>query len=416
MFVANSEPIEPNSSSLLASRYFADVKVNISSWSFWKVMLTSLLFLLCLGAVNAVFPTACTTPEALSAKICCPEFNGSECGIVDGRGECRIVTQDREMGKEEMVIDDRMKWMSFYYDKICICKGNYSGPDCGNCAHHLVEPDCIYQKTVMRRDLKEYSLQQRVAFFATLDYCKKVICPYYKIIVTGDRHHKDTLSFWEVSYLDLFNFQHYYSTKPILSDGSFTYATNFAHYSSSFLTWHRAMLIFLEHLIRLCISDQYFALPYGDWRNDPGCSYCNDDFLGASDRHGRLSKYSVFSTWTCVCSEYDYINRYCMMPRSECERQKIFRKPGQHPSARKPNARDVENALQFETYDRAPFTTSTTYCFRPVLEGFISSANGWTRGTYCHNLWHVYLQGTMSRVPIAACDPLFILHHAFMDK
>lgn len=33
-----------------------------------------------------------------------------------------------------------------------------------------------------------------------------------------------------------------------------------------------------------------------------------------------------------------------------------------------------------------------------------------------HNLVHRYLNGTMSLVPTAANDPIFMLHHSFIDK
>ncbi|KAG7219793.1 hypothetical protein INR49_018815 [Caranx melampygus] len=33
-----------------------------------------------------------------------------------------------------------------------------------------------------------------------------------------------------------------------------------------------------------------------------------------------------------------------------------------------------------------------------------------------HNLVHDYLNGTMSHLPTAANDPLFMVHHSFVDK
>lgn len=33
-----------------------------------------------------------------------------------------------------------------------------------------------------------------------------------------------------------------------------------------------------------------------------------------------------------------------------------------------------------------------------------------------HNLVHNYLNGTVSDVPIAANDPIFMVHHSFIDK
>lgn len=33
-----------------------------------------------------------------------------------------------------------------------------------------------------------------------------------------------------------------------------------------------------------------------------------------------------------------------------------------------------------------------------------------------HNALHIYMNGTMSQVPGSANDPIFLLHHAFVDR
>lgn len=33
-----------------------------------------------------------------------------------------------------------------------------------------------------------------------------------------------------------------------------------------------------------------------------------------------------------------------------------------------------------------------------------------------HNALHIYMNGSMSSVPASANDPIFLLHHAFIDR
>ncbi len=51
-----------------------------------------------------------------------------------------------------------------------------------------------------------------------------------------------------------------------------------------------------------------------------------------------------------------------------------------------------------------------------VLPGFEIPNDSRHLNASMHNLVHRYLNGTMSLVPTAANDPIFLLHHSFTDK
>ncbi|KAK5904571.1 hypothetical protein CesoFtcFv8_006119 [Champsocephalus esox] len=56
--------------------------------------------------------------------------------------------------------------------------------------------------------------------------------------------------------------------------------------------------------------------------------------------------------------------------------------------------------------------------FRNVIEGFASPTSGMAAPgqSTMHNALHVFMNGTMSSVQGSANDPVFLLHHAFIDS
>ncbi|GAA6219640.1 tyrosinase-like [Lates japonicus] len=67
-------------------------------------------------------------------------------------------------------------------------------------------------------------------------------------------------------------------------------------------------------------------------------------------------------------------------------------------------------------FDTPPFDITSKNSFRSKLEGFQIPSDSRHLNASMHNLVHRYLNGTMSLVPTAANDPIFMLHHSFIDK
>ncbi|KAM8967895.1 tyrosinase-like [Pelodytes ibericus] len=375
---------------------------------------------MCLGAVHSQFPRLCTTPEAIQSKTCCPKWkDGSACGSLSHRGVCRdwVVFISFAGGQILQSQDDRLDWPRHYYDNTCQCFGNYSGFDCSDCKFGYFGEKCDRKKTVVRKDIRQLSLLQRKRFFSYLTLAKATRSKDFVVLSTGDRHHRDTYRFVNASIYDIFSWIHYYSMKPILRNSTFDPNKNYAHKGPAFPGWHRLGLAFLERQIQLMTGDEDFGLPYYDWRGENNCSICTNSFVGDNDVHGVLDQYSHFSSWKGICSSFNYPDAYCPDAEDESRMERLRRNPGVNPIAsRLPSFQDVEDALKWRDFDRYPHNEMARKSFRNSLEGFLRPSDGETLERNMHNLVHIYLGGTMSQIPISSNDPLFLLHHCFIDK
>ncbi|XP_071987720.1 tyrosinase-like [Engystomops pustulosus] len=370
----------------------------------------------CLCFVESQFPRVCTSDAAFRTKTCCPLWKDkSPCGSLSGRGKCRdwIDYTGRTL---PMYNDDRLDWPRHYYDYTCECFGNYSGFDCGDCKYGYQGENCDRKKIIIRREIRELSPLEQKRLFSYLALAKTTKSQDYVILSTGDRHHRETYRFVDASLYDVFVWMHYYSMKPIMINNTFIPNLNFAHQGPVFPGWHRLNLLFLERQIQLMTRDEDFAIPYYDWRGDKNCSICTDELLGTNDDQGLLNPYSHFSFWKAICSGFNFPDEYCPLADSEYKMERLQRKPGTTPSAPYlPTYEDVENTLKLREFDTPPYNETSLHSFRNALEGFLSS-DGVTLQRSMHNLVHIYMGGTMSQIPISSNDPIFLLHHSFVDK
>ncbi|KAG8561757.1 hypothetical protein GDO81_015463 [Engystomops pustulosus] len=383
-------------------------------------MCTPCIFLtLFLGVVHSQFPRSCTTSSALETKTCCPLWtDDSPCGSQSGRGKCEkyeftLLTN----GRVRQYDDDRLDWPRFYYESTCKCFGNYSGYNCGQCKYGYTGDKCERQNTVVRKEIRQLSFLDRKKFFSYLALAKTTKSADFVILTTGDRHHRDTYHFVEASIYDVFAWIHYYSMKPILQNGTFNASFNYAHQGPAFPGWHRMCLMFLEREIQLLTGDENFAIPYYDWRGENNCSICTNELLGKSNKQGFLDDESHFAFWKSICSGYNYDDAYCQTAGDECQMERLHRKPGSDPRVKSlPSFKDVEDTLKWKDFDRYPYDRSSQMSFRNALEGFLRPSDGKTLERSMHNAVHIYFGGTMSQIPISSNDPMFLLHHNFIDK
>ncbi|KAM5194010.1 tyrosinase-like [Mantella aurantiaca] len=379
-------------------------------------MVVLIIFLtLSMGSVCGQFPRACTTPEALKCAECCPVVNGQKCGG-PGRGSCvdARLLQPKERC-DFQAYDDRLNWPQSYYNFTCLCKDNFGGYDCTQCKFGYYGKNCETKKTLLRKEIRNLTNSERTNLFNYLALAKFKKSEDYVILVTNNRHHRDTYRFIDASIYDIFSWIHHYSIKPIMVNSSFTSQRNFAHQGPAFPMWHRLLLLFLEREIQRLVGDEDFALPYYDWSKDDNCTICTDDYMGANDLHGNLNESCHFSAWKTVCSGYNYDSVYCWSaPNNHTEM--LLRRPGVIPGTRIPDESDVSAALQFNLYDTPPYDSSSQYSFRNALEGFLNLTDGTSQDNNMHNMFHNYIGGTLFHGPTAANDPIFFLHHNFIDK
>ncbi|XP_038564302.1 tyrosinase-like [Micropterus salmoides] len=394
-------------------------------------LLIILNFTLCFAPSYQQFPRLCATREALLTKECCPswEGDGSPCGASSGRGFCHDVeVPDQPDGPQYPFsgLDDREKWPLVFYNRTCQCAGNFMGFNCADCLFGYFGVNCNERRESLRRNIFHLSRAERIRFVSYLNLAKQTISRDY-VVVTGTYQEMENGSnpmFADVSVYDVFVWMHYYVSRNALLGGPGNVWTNvdFAHWAPAFLPWHRAYLLHWEHEIRKLTGDTSFTIPYWDWRDAQECDVCTDELMG--DRSPQdptlLSPGSVFSSWRVLCSQAEEYNDRGVLCDAT-EEGPLRRNPGNQNRSvveRLPTSAEVEFTVSLTSYDTGAMDRSANMSFRNTLEGFGDPQSGLgnfsRRGM--HAALHAYMNGSMSSVQGSANDPIFLLHHAFVDS
>ena len=178
------------------------------------MLITLLIIKISIQISTAQFPTDCMDSVNLKARKCCPEFDGSECGRDDGRGECRSITlPDRSNGVRD-------GW-PYYFDHVCVCAHNYSGYDCGRCKYGHYGENCNSSKVLNRRSISEYSPQEWEEYVMILNRTKKHQSDYSVFLKEPATPSSDPsqLQTSTITLYNLFVWQHHYPAKD--SDGKY---------------------------------------------------------------------------------------------------------------------------------------------------------------------------------------------------
>eukprot|EP00061_Rhincodon_typus_P004794 g23448.t1 len=118
----------------------------------------------------------------------------------------------------------------------------------------------------------------------------------------------------------------------------------------------------------------------------------------------------------CTYDGGDEDNFHLICPGPVEGKSFLNRNPGNDRRARRlPPAADIWNSLKIEQFDAFPFNQYAPFSFRNTIEGFKEASHPGRETIGLHNQVHVYLNGTISQVPAASNDPIFMLHHAFID-
>ncbi|MER6910547.1 tyrosinase family protein [Streptomyces sp. NPDC000594] len=167
------------------------------------------------------------------------------------------------------------------------------------------------------------------------------------------------------------------------------------HNTPSFLPWHRQYLIAFERELQKV--NWSVSIPYWDWttaRSRTGSPWVAD-LLGGAGRDGDQQVMDgpfAHSTgdWpiTVQVDTHPFLRRTL---------------GGTYPL---PSQSDVDAALALPTYDAPPWNENAPG-FRNTLEG--------NQGVWLHNQVHIWVGGQMGQ-PVSPNDPVFWLHHAFVDK
>ncbi|MGW0705295.1 tyrosinase family protein [Streptomyces sp. NPDC002643] len=177
-----------------------------------------------------------------------------------------------------------------------------------------------------------------------------------------------------------------------------------AHMAPSFLPWHRQFLLELETALRRV--DDSVTIPYWDWTRDRTTTSVpwTADLLGGN---GRPKDHRVmtgpfaygYGKWTIRegLTDVEYLTRDLGYPRTPIDL---------------PTRKDLDAALAETVYDKSPWNSVTSGGFRNRVEGW---GKGTGNGSWLnHNRVHRWVGGHMVG-GASVNDPVFWLHHAFID-
>ncbi|WP_369222818.1 tyrosinase family protein [Streptomyces sp. R39] len=177
-----------------------------------------------------------------------------------------------------------------------------------------------------------------------------------------------------------------------------------AHMAPSFLPWHRKFLLDFERALRRV--DASVTVPYWDWtRNRTRTAVpWTEDLLGGD---GRRSDRQVTS------GPFAFRNGRWTITAGVTDTEYLMRDLGRsHDPLALPTSRDVESAVADPLYDTAPWNSTSPRGFRNKLEGWGPGhpPASWRN----HNRVHRWVGGHMVS-GASVNDPVFWLHHAFVD-
>ncbi|MFD7030750.1 tyrosinase family protein [Streptomyces sp. NPDC059917] len=168
------------------------------------------------------------------------------------------------------------------------------------------------------------------------------------------------------------------------------------HRSPSFLPWHRRFLIEFETALQRI--DPTVALPYWDWTADrtSRSSLWAADFLGGT---GRARDGQVMDGPFAYAGGKWPVN-------VRVDGRSYLRRALGTGVAELPTKAEVDSVLAMSVYDAAPWNSASN--------GFRNNLEGW-RGVNLHNRVHVWVGGQMG-TGVSPNDPVFWMHHAYVDK
>ena len=394
--------------------------------------------------VEGQFPRVCTDRDSLRDKTCCPVPKGftTLCGCDGDRGKCQELTIRDWTFKYShyrpfQMEDERHNWPRALYYKVCKCNANFAGYDCSKCAFGYYGSTCTQKKNLIRRNFLSLTAWEKDRYMRYVKKSKKDQSDFVVTSVPYEKIYRDVMHgydpkpyFADVTNYDLFTWMHYYAARDtILPHNKTESDIDFAHDGQGFLSWHRLYLLAWERTLQEVGNDKEFALPFWDWTENPTqCdpAICSEGLLGVTDQTTGIVRGKYLNDWYVLCTreQTDNLTKSCdptdkrngLKRNTDDEKEKKEKEQGYDMTF--PKKTEVNFALRFETFDRPPYNKSSSCNFKNILEGYASTETGRHNSDVhvLHNRIHIVVGGEMGDVPSASNDPIFPLHHAFVDR
>ena len=355
--------------------------------------------------------------------------------------------------------DFRYNWPTQIFQRVCQCNGNFGGYDCMSCTRGYTGDNCSeVAEPVVRRNILSLSDEEQQELVNIAQMIKSTTASGYVVPIKEPVTTDPSESFAEISLFDIFVSFHFNAIRDqeinncddtsIISN--YCNETNpcpvpdFGHEGPTFLTWHRAYMLYVETELQRVTNNPRFGLPYWDWTDEDA----RDDIwdlMGKSDcgifadpPDNTTSEAPIdgpFADWDAICTNPLEIicNAANQMCNPKQDLTKIQRCIGGtvgvqcRVESTLPSTIEVTESLTEAHYDNDPYGTDENNSgFRNVLEGYNYIVErdrdvcpdfvGGFRITELHNRVHIYIGGTMLDVPTASNDPIFFLHHCMIDR
>ena len=398
------------------------------------------------------FPTVCNNPTSLDTKTCCP----NNCGGVE-RGRCEnisaLASDQLETANSTVVdilfnapnisgkgtADARYRWPTVVFEKVCVCKDNYWGPDCNECNFGWDGFKCNTRKTpVIRKSFASLTKEEKQTFIDATNELKQETGIWSVVVAEPPDYSTGTVMLQDVPTYDFFIYLHYYVARDRqCSEVNENVSIDFAHSGPVFPVWHRRYMLTVEREFQRITQNQSFGFPYWEWEQNERSMFADEYYGVPSNEYGPavdvMGEIINPENWNTIC-DITYWNptvscedswRPCNPAADLAQRNPLQRGGG---STYLPNIVEVMIAIAAPSYD-APdetgqyFKNAPRTSFRSRLEGWniICSAAKCTGpqddlNTHMHNNVHLWVGGQMVDVPAAVNDPLFNIHHCNVDR
>ena len=427
---------------------------------------------------NAQLPKECTLDKEVFDYECCPNTIYGVCGG-PLRGDCvHTVTSTDDQCQDDNNADTiycirqrflqsrpgtnntdfRYNWPIQIFHRICRCKDNYGGYNCMECRRGYSGKSCSKKlPPAVRKNILSLNLFERFKLIFMLQRAKSHTSSGYTVPIKEPVTSNPRESFIELSLYDAFATMHFYVIRDqeinncdqcslisqFCNSQSPCPIMDFAHEGPTFLTWHRAFMLSLETEMQRMFNDPTFAIPYWDWTDETvrdriwsilGTSDCGIFSDNPNDGMAEAPITGQFDHWDTVCT--DRLGIVCNADNQMCNpidnlgriKRCIGSTAGVQCRAEGmlPSILEVSVAMQKSSYDMFPYDKEeTTDGFRNAMEGFgflvernrsVCPDDPGFMITELHNRVHIYVGATFQDVPRAFNDPVFLPHHANVDR